>query len=457
MPASVARAADAPREARASDANALDVASEPRATLDARRDASDEEKMRVATTASAFRRATARLSATAGARQRRAMMAAKDVFRAMCVARHALRRSERESAEGESDAEAAAASAARANARDGKARGPARATRAPRDAGGVTRFDFKREVVPVCEDGGELEMSTTNLGADARGRRGRADAPARAPRPLIVWAHGMRGDLSNDDQEGLWNFWSREDLGTCAVARYNARGYGRSSDVRRSREARWDARASDMLEVAQRIRNDDGGAVVFAGASLGGATAIWATVLAHESGRDAPKAVVVVTPPTFYDERESRKKKLRKRVATGDVTAPANSTTPRRVFQASKRPIDPPPPPLANPNDSCAVEVLIGSAQSNLPEPERVREALENVPVLVLAWDCGDTTHPVSSAMTLKDLAPHAEVVVASTRGEAGDEDYDIVHHVREHWSACIMEFIQRSLRRGGADDEALA
>ena len=59
--------------------------------------------------------------------------------------------------------------------------------------------------------------------------------------------------------------------------------------------------------------------------------------------------------------------------------------------------------------------------------------------------------------MTLKDLAPHAEVVVASTRGEAGDEDYDIVHHVREHWSACIMEFIQRSLRRGGADDEALA
>ena len=375
----------------------------------------------------------------------------------MCVARRAPRRSERERAEGESDAEAAAASAERANARDGKVRGPARATRAPRDAGGVTRFDFKREVVPVCEDGGELEMSTTNLGADARGRRGRADAPARAPRPLIVWAHGMRGDLSNDDREGLWNFWSREDLGTCAVARYNARGYGRSSDVRRSREARWDARASDMLEVAQRIRNDDGGAVVFAGASLGGATAIWATVLAHESGRDAPKAVVVVTPPTFYDERESRKKKLRKRVATGDVTATANSTTPRRVFQASKRPIDPPPPPLANPNDSCAVEVLIGSAQSNLPEPERVREALENVPVLVLAWDCGDTTHPVSSAMTLKDLAPHAEVVVASTRGEAGDEDYDIVHHVREHWSACIMEFIQRSLRRGGADDEALA
>ena len=113
-------------------------------TLDAQRDASDEEKMRVATTASAFRRATARPSATAVARRRRAMTAAKDVFRAMRVARRALRRRERERAEGESDAEAAAASAARANARDGKVRGPARATRAPRDAEGVTRFDFKR-------------------------------------------------------------------------------------------------------------------------------------------------------------------------------------------------------------------------------------------------------------------------------------------------------------------------
>lgn len=35
----------------------------------------------------------------------------------------------------------------------------------------------------------------------------------------------------------------------CVVVRYNARGYGRSSDVRRSREARWDVWVSDMFEV----------------------------------------------------------------------------------------------------------------------------------------------------------------------------------------------------------------
>lgn len=61
------------------------------------------------------------------------------------------------------------------------------------------RFDFKCEVVLVCEDGGELEMSTTNLGADARGRRGRADASARVLCLLIVWVYGMCGDFLNDD------------------------------------------------------------------------------------------------------------------------------------------------------------------------------------------------------------------------------------------------------------------
>ena len=372
----------------------------------------------------------------------RVRRAADDVFRAMLVARRALRRQSRGDDEpGESDAEdwvERAAAEASANVWDGKVRGPARPTRVRSERYG--RYDLVHEVVAVCEDGGELEMCTTNLGLDCRARRERArdGRPARRARPLVVWAHGMRGHLWNDDKEGLWNFWAREDLGEIAVARYNARGYGRSSDVRRAREARWDGRASDMIEVARRIRQDDGGEVVYAGTSLGGATAIWATVLAHECGTDMPKAVVIVTPPTFYEERESRKKKLKKKVADGVATE--NSTAPRRVFQAARdQPVDPAPPPLANPNDSCAVEVLIGSAQSNLPEPERVREAFANVPVLCLAWDCGDMTHPVSSAMTIKDLIPHAELVIATTK-----EDYDIVKHIREFWSGAIIEFIRR-------------
>lgn len=299
------------------------------------------------------------------------------------------------------------------------------------------RKDYWHEIVPACEDGGVLEMCTFNVGDDMDGG---GDGKTPPPRPLVIWAHGMRGDLSNDDAEGLWNYWSREDLGPCGVVRYNARGYGKSSDVRRTREARWENRASDMIEVMRRVRGGDGGDFVFSGASLGAATSIWATVLCHENGLDLPKAVVVVTPPTFYEERESRKKKLKEKVLKGGATE--NSTAPRRIFQAARDlPVTPAPPPLANPNDSCAVEVLIGSAQSNLPEQERVRTAFANVPVLCLAWDCGDGTHPVSSAMTIKDLIPHAELVVASSH-----EDYDIVKHVREHWSPAIGEFIQREV-----------
>ena len=296
------------------------------------------------------------------------------------------------------------------------------------------RKDYWHEIVPACEDGGTLEMCTFNVGDDMDG------GGTSPPRPLVVWAHGMRGDLSNDDAEGLWNFWAREDLGPCGVVRYNARGYGKSSDVLRTRQARWENRASDMIEVVRRVRGGDGGDFVLSGASLGAATSIWATVLCHENGLDLPKAVVVVTPPTFYEERESRKKKLKEKVLKGGATE--NSTAPRRIFQAARDlPVTPAPPPLANPNDSCAVEVLIGSAQSNLPEHGRVRAAFADVPVLCLAWDCGDGTHPVSSAMTIKDLIPHAELVVASS-----SEDYDIVKHVREHWSPAIGEFIQREV-----------
>lgn len=313
----------------------------------------------------------------------------------------------------------------------------------------ASRGERPREVVVACEDGGELEISSH--GAWARD----ATALARGT-PLCVWAHGMRGDLNNDDEEGLWNFWKYCDVGDGAesratardigVIRYNARGYGASSDVRRTREARWDNRGSDMIELARRVRKGNGGKLVFCGASLGAATSIWAAVLAYESGvaEDAPAALVIVTPPTFYEERESRKKKLKAKVAKG--AAVENTKAPRRVFAAARDPVVPEPPSLANPNDSCAVEVLIGSAQSNLPEPERVREALRDIPVICLAWDCGDVTHPVSSAMVIKDLVPHAEIVVASSK-----EDYDIVKHVRAEWSNAILEFIQRNVI---SDDE---
>lgn len=50
--------------------------------------------------------------------------------------------------------------------------------------------------------------------------------------------------------------------------------------------------------------------------------------------------------------------------------------------------------------------------------------------MFVFVWDCGDMMYLVLSVMIFKDFASYVEVVVASTRGEVGDEDYDIVYYV---------------------------
>jgi len=43
--------------------------------------------------------------------------------------------------------------------------------------------------------------------------------------------------------------------------------------------------------------------------------------------------------------------------------------------------------------------------------------------------------------MIIKDLVPHAELVVASSK-----EEYDIVKEIRARWSGAIGEFIRRRL-----------
>jgi len=56
------------------------------------------------------------------------------------------------------------------------------------------------------------------------------------------------------------------------------------------------------------------------------------------------------------------------------------------------------------------VAALRGAADSDLPEPDALREI--RAPALILAWR-GDPTHPVSTAKRLAKLLPHAELHVA--------------------------------------------
>lgn len=60
---------------------------------------------------------------------------------------------------------------------------------------------------------------------------------------------------------------------------------------------------------------------------------------------------------------------------------------------------------------------------------------MAKVPCLLLAWDCGDKTHPVKSAEELKKLIPHCEMHVAKTLEDT------------EQWPRMIRDFI-RSISR---------
>jgi hypothetical protein len=88
---------------------------------------------------------------------------------------------------------------------------------------------------------------------------------------------------------------------------------------------------------------------------------------------------------------------------------------------------------------------MLASAASDLPSEGILRETLgshrgvessegtngEKIRVLVLCWDCGDATHPASSARWFERNVPHARVEIAQTREEV------------ETWNETIRDFVK--------------
>jgi pimeloyl-ACP methyl ester carboxylesterase len=150
---------------------------------------------------------------------------------------------------------------------------------------------------------------------------------------------------------------------------------------------------------------------------MGAATALWTTVLAPERVR----ALVLVIPPTAWSSRptQARQYKAGARV----LSAPLGD----RAFLAAAK-LAPKPAilrgPLSHLGDGMVqgvaaiprtrlAAIFRGAADSDLPEPEQLAEAVGDTPVLVLAWDT-DAGHPVSTAQALGQALPHAVVDVAT-------------------------------------------
>ena len=236
----------------------------------------------------------------------------------------------------------------------------------------------------------------------------------------VVWAHGLDSGMENEDGEKLWNFWDYlNDNEDVCVVRYTARGHGlhNGCTATSSNQCTWHSLGLDMIHLLQYLHihnkksfNND--AVVIGGSSMGAATCLHAAVEFKKNTCAADSkliGVMLVIPPTCYEERRAKADRLRK--AAFRTYDPLEVRLARSLFEGHD--------PIRgghNIRSDSYVNVMTGASMSDFPSKDSISNALGDIPVLVLSWDCkNDTTHPVITAHTLSKILPHAEVHIADS------------------------------------------
>ena len=306
----------------------------------------------------------------------------------------------------------------------------------------------------------------------------REHGPASGAEILVVWGHGLCNSMGGEDVERLWDFWRCPDgdpfAETARVVRYHARGHGLSSRASSPDQCTWEALGDDMLALARLKRvqtpskDDDafsGGGIsgdgargtfrklALGGASMGSASAVFAATrafdeaMARRSRNDANETrepeidgLVLVIVPTLHATRAARARRIAAAAERG-FEATAARRKPRPIFKNTARENEP-ATPLGVREDSFA-NVMRASASSDFPPEATLRRTFATTTragdetkttpprVLVLCWDCGDATHPASSAATLKSAIPHARVEVATSLEQV------------EKWGETVRGFIR--------------
>ena len=288
--------------------------------------------------------------------------------------------------------------------------------------------------------------------------------PGAAAPALVVWGHGLCNSLDGEDQERLWDFWNPRARPSGVVAatpdahtsdraprvvRYAARGHGASSPGSDPAECAWPALGDDMLELARALRRDASQRLVLGGASMGSASALFASLRANRE-RSARRAasetldeedeisgLVLVILPTFHETRARRSGRIAAAVDRGFSAFAERGKKMRPIFEGTDRERE--APPAVGVRADSFEAVMRGSAASDLPAAETIAEAVGDVPTLALCWDCGDATHPESSARAFAAAAKGARVHVAKTLEEV------------EKWPGMINAFVDEIVGKRGA------
>ena len=261
-------------------------------------------------------------------------------------------------------------------------------------------------------------------------------------RALVVWGHGLCNSMAGEDEDMLWNFAHAETGRTGPGPGDDGTTTGRSRWTRTSFDTRRAGTASPLrpprprtapgtpwAETCSRSRGTADATrrrgLVLGGASMGAASAIHAAVrVARERERagSSPETIaglVLVIVPTFHETRRRRRSQILAAAERG-FGAFLKSKKPRPIFGTDR---EDEPPRLVGVREDSFEHVMAASADSDLPPSDVIANALRDVPILALCWDCGDKTHPPSSAAPSRHaLAPHADVRVAKTLRDSGLE-----------------------------------
>ena len=234
----------------------------------------------------------------------------------------------------------------------------------------------------------------------------RADSPFS-----IVVAHGLgKNDPSTKNHKN--DSWTQilldiiDNLKFSSIS-YTARGHGLTMGWQETAESdplqfTWSHLADDMNSVANYFSLNQ---FVASGNSMGSATSLFAAIKYPEK----VKALIMIRPPTAFEERKSRLKKFR--IAVENLLE-------------------------KNGKDDLFHFVIEGTCLSDLPPLNDVASYNKiTCPVLILAVN-NDVSHPLSTARFLKDVIPHAELHIVENKTKA-----------KEKWPSVISDFLKIILK----------
>ncbi|WP_214980414.1 alpha/beta fold hydrolase [Streptomyces sp. ISL-100] len=225
--------------------------------------------------------------------------------------------------------------------------------------------------------------------------------------PPAVYAHGGLVSQAVEDRMGLFDWGPVLDRGRRLV-RYDARAHGRSTGEPVDSDYTYTSLADDLLALLDHLGVTE--PIDAMGASMGCGTVLHAAVQAP----DRFSRLALLIPPTAWTTRKAYARTNQASADTigregVDAWLAAKREQPRPAVVADV-PIFPP-----TPAERVLPSVLRGLALSDLPSPAAI--AALRRPALILAW-ADDPGHPLSTAQTLADVLPHADLHVSRTRAD---------------------------------------